>query len=152
MHYRLCRPDDFHQLYALEKSCFQPPLRFSRTYLERLIQNPRSATWIAEDDGIMAGFAIVDWTDQPASERVAYVETLEVSPAHRGRGIASGLLRRAEASAQSAGAMLIWLHVESTNHPAIRLYRAHGYRHRGSEGHYYARGRNADIYSKPLVP
>ena len=48
MHYRLYRPADFPQLYAIELACFQPPIRFSRRYMQRLIANPDSATWIAE--------------------------------------------------------------------------------------------------------
>lgn len=67
-------------------------------------------------------------------------------------GIASELLRRGEASARTAGAALIWLHVESTNESAIRLYRAHSFTHQGHEDHYYARERNAETYSKRLTP
>ena len=37
MIYRLYQPDDFAQLYAVEKTPFQPPIRFSRSYMRQLI-------------------------------------------------------------------------------------------------------------------
>ncbi len=150
MLYRLYQPADFPHLYAIEEICFQPPIRFSRSHLRKLIENPGSATWVVEEAGEIGGFAIVDWSGSPGQLR-AYVETIEVLPAQRGRGAGSELLRRIEDSARAANAAAIWLHVESTNTSAIRLYRAHGYQPQGSTRHYYARGRNADIYSKSLT-
>ncbi|HUY95887.1 MAG TPA: N-acetyltransferase [Terracidiphilus sp.] len=145
-------PADFPALYAIEELCFESPIRFSRVYLQRLIASPDSATWVAEEHSEIAGFTIVEWYDDPVAGRVAYIQTIEIASQFRRRGIASQLLRQAETSARSAGATLIWLHVESTNEAAIRLYRAHGFTHRGHEDHYYARGRNAEIYSKTLNP
>ena len=145
-------PADFPALYAIEELCFESPIRFSRVYLQRLIASPDSATWVAEENSEIAGFTIVEWYDDPVAGRVAYIQTIEIASQFRRRGIASQLLRQAETSARSAGATLIWLHVESTNEAAIRLYRAHGFTHRGHEDHYYARGRNAEIYSKTLNP
>jgi ribosomal protein S18 acetylase RimI-like enzyme len=145
-------PADFPALYAIEELCFQPPIRYSRVYMRRLIDGADSATWVAEEGPEIAGFTVVEWYGEAAAGRVAYIQTIEVAPAFRCRGIASELLRRAESSARAAGASLLWLHVESTNEPAIRLYRAHGFNHQGHENHYYARGRNAEIYAKPLSP
>jgi ribosomal protein S18 acetylase RimI-like enzyme len=155
MLYRLYHPTDFEPLYAIEELCFQPPLRFPRNYMRRVINNPGSATWIAEESDHMAGFAIVEWADPaagPAADRYAYIQTLEVSPQHRRLGIARELLTRLEDSAQKAGALSIWLHVDTENAPAIRLYQAHGYNKQGREEHYYSRHRAADIYSKALNP
>jgi ribosomal-protein-alanine N-acetyltransferase len=150
MHYRPYRPTDFDPLYAIEELCFQPPLRFPRAYMRRIIKNPDGATWIAEAEEQMIGFAIVEWSG-PLADRYAYIQTLEVSPEHRRHGIARELLTRLEQSAQAAGAAAIWLHVDTDNAPAIRLYQAHGYNKQGREEHYYARHRAADIYSKPLT-
>jgi len=51
MLYRLYQPADFAQLYAVEEICFQPPFRFSRALMRKLIANSSSATWIAEENG-----------------------------------------------------------------------------------------------------
>jgi len=152
MLYRPYTPADFPALYAIEELCFQPPIRYSRVYLQRLIASSDAATWVAEENSQPAGFTIVEWYDEPGAGRIAYIQTIEVAPEFRRRGIAAELLRRAEDSAHAAFASLLWLHVESTNEAAIRLYQAHGFIRQGSQAHYYARGRNADIYSKPLVP
>jgi ribosomal protein S18 acetylase RimI-like enzyme len=149
MDYRPYRPGDFAQLYAIEEACFEPPLRFGRWYMQQLISGSRAATWIAEEDGRMAGFAIVEWSTASAAT-AAYIYTIEVAAELRGRGVGSELLRRVEGSARAAGAAAVWLHVDAGNAPAIRLYEAHGYRRQGREERYYGRGRAALIYSKPL--
>jgi ribosomal-protein-alanine N-acetyltransferase len=150
VHFRLYQPSDFAQLYAIEEICFEPPLRFGRRYMRQLIANPNAATWIAEEDDQLAGFAIVEWTLEP-EHSAAYIQTLEVSPQHRRRGVGLELLRRLEGSAFEAGARLIWLHVDVENESAIRLYRAEGYEQKGRHENYYARHRPAEIYLKQLV-
>jgi ribosomal protein S18 acetylase RimI-like enzyme len=150
MLYRLYLPTDFPQLYAIEQACFQPPIRFSRRYMHHVLANPNSATWIAEEDGKMTGFAIVDWATE-ATPTTAYIQTVEVASACRKRGIATELLRRIEASAGTAGAVAISLHVAESNTTAIRLYHAHGYLPQGREEDYYAPGIHALAYSKPLA-
>ncbi len=149
MVYRLYEPTDFAALYAIEEICFKPPLRFERAYMRRLVSGRGGATWIAEEDARMAGFAIVEWTEV-ARGSIAYIQTIEVLPEMRGRGAGGELLRRLEGSARGAGARAIWLHVDQENDAAIRLYEAHGYARKGREEHYYARGRAALIYAKKI--
>lgn len=149
MQYRLYAPDDFAALYAIEEVCFQPPLRFDRGYMRRLVRNHSAATWIAEEDGRMAGFAIVEWTKNPTGV-VAYIATIEVAPEYRQRGVGGELLRRVEDSARAADAAALWLHVDAANAGAIRLYEAHGYSCEGREENFYPPRRAALIYGKAL--
>ena len=149
MLYRLYTPEDFTALYAIEEACFQPPLRFSRAYMRQLVSGSDAATWIAQGDGQMAGFAIVEW-EQETNETIAYIQTLEVAPQERGAGVGGELLRRIEGSARKVGAQEIWLHVDAENGAAIRLYERHGYRFEDREEDYYAQGRAALVYSKLL--
>jgi ribosomal protein S18 acetylase RimI-like enzyme len=148
--YRLYREEDFAPLYAIEEACFQPPLRFGRGYMRQVVASDSAATWIAEEEGHMAGFAILEWAES-ASGTAAYIQTLEVAPDRRRKGIAAELLRRLEGSARAVSAHVIWLHVDAENAAAIRLYEAHGYVRQGREEHYYARRRAALVYAKPLV-
>lgn len=163
MLYRLYAPQDFDVLYALEKVCFEPPFRFSRGTMRYLIQSPNTATWIAEEQGRMVGFAIVVWTkpksrapsDGPSlsgsnAEVSAYIQTIEVAPEARRRGVGRQLLAHIEGSARAAGARLIGLHVEAENSRATRLYEAQGYICRGKRENYYPQGRAALVYVKPL--
>jgi ribosomal protein S18 acetylase RimI-like enzyme len=149
MLYRLYTPDDFASLYAIEEVCFQPPFRFGRRYMRKLIESPTAATWIAEKDGRMAGFAIVEWTQHVGGVN-AYIPTIEVVPVWRGQGVGAELLRRIESSARGASALWIWLHVDAENAAAIRLYEANGYQNAGREEDFYSLGRAALIYGKPL--
>jgi ribosomal protein S18 acetylase RimI-like enzyme len=148
MEYRLYKPDDFAALYAIEEVCFRPPHQFSRGYMRHLIEQPNSATWIAEDDGSMCGFALVEWTRE--TEVVAYIQTLEVVPERRGQGVGRELLHHMENSASAAGVSLIWLHVDAENVAAIRIYELRGYVFQSREEDYYGRNRAALIYAKPL--
>jgi ribosomal protein S18 acetylase RimI-like enzyme len=145
--YRRYTPEDFIPLYALEERCFQPPSRFDRRYMRSLVNRETVATWIAEENGQIAGFAIVEWSK---SKVTAYIQTIEVAPEMRGRGVGRELLGRIESSARHAGADLIWLHVEEVNAAAIRLYEAQGYRCEGRQEDYYPLGRAALIYGKRL--
>lgn len=149
MRYRLYQSGDFAALYAVEELCFAPPFRFSRAYMRQLVQSRNSATWIAEEEGELIGFAIVEWAP---SENVitAYIQTIEVTPGRRGQGIGGELLRRIEDSARAAGTTTIRLHVDAENSAAIRLYKGRGYVRQGREEHYYARHRAAFIYCKTL--
>ena len=149
MQYHLYVPTDFPALYAVEELCFEPPVRFSRAYMRQLIESPNSATWIAEEDAELIGFSIVEWS-AGQSESIAYIQTLEVHPAFRNRGIGAELLGRAESSARAAGAHIIALHVDVENAAAIRLYESRGYARQGREEHYYARQRAALVYAKLL--
>ena len=149
MLYRLYKAEDFAALYAIEEVCFQPPHRFSRGYMRQLIQQANAATWIAEDDGRMAGFGIVEWSEEPVGT-VAYVQTLEVMPEVRASGVGGELLRRLEGSAREAGAVAVWLHVDAENAAAIWVYERNGYRLGGTEKDYYGRGRAGLVYAKTL--
>lgn len=150
MRYRLYKPEDFAALYAIEELCFLPPFRFSHSYMRKLVDTRDAATWIAEGNNTMVGFAIVAWRAFKGGI-MAYIETLEVIPSQRGKGIGAELLRRVEDSARTAGALSLWLHVDQTNLGAIRLYERHGFRSHGSEEHFYAPGRGALVYGKPLA-
>ena len=117
--------------------------------MRQLIRQPDAATWIAEQDGRIYGFGLVEWARE-AGETVAYIQTLEVLLESRGRGVGGELLRRMENSARVAAAGAIWLHVDAENAAAIRVYERSGYRVSGREENYYGRGRAGLIYTKPL--
>jgi ribosomal protein S18 acetylase RimI-like enzyme len=149
MDYRLYKPDDFAAIYAVEEVCFHPPFRFGRRYLQWLVNASNSTTWIAEEAETLAGFGVMEWT--PSIRGLsAYIQTIEVLPAHRGKGAGRELLTRLESSAHDAGAITLWLHVDASNATAIGLYESRGFLRVGEEKNYYAAGRDALIYRKEL--
>ena len=150
MQVRAYNPDDFAALYEIEEMCFQPAFRFSRSYMKELLGKPNSAGWIAEVEGVMAGFAIVEWTKEPNGIS-AYIDTIEVAASFRRRGLGSALLAKCEELARDAGADVLWLHVEDGNTGAASLYQSHGFVCLGMEEHFYASGRNALVNRKVLM-
>ena len=149
LNYRLYKPQDFEAVYGIEEVCFQPPMTFGRRYMRWLVQAQNAATWVAEDDRTLAGFAIVEWT-QAIHEISAYIQTIEVLPEMRGQGVGRELLKHMEGSALAAGASAIWLHVDVENWAAIRLYETYSFVRAGDEENYYAPGRGAYIYRKQV--
>lgn len=117
--------------------------------MKQLVSDADAATWIAEEDGRMAGFAIVQWGSE-AGEGIAYLQTIEVLPEARGRGVGAALLTRSEEAARAAGAARIWLHVDEENADAIRMYQRHGFVFEGRHENYYPQGRAALIAEKLL--
>jgi ribosomal protein S18 acetylase RimI-like enzyme len=149
VNFRLYAPGDFEQIYAIEQRCFLPGLRFSRRYLRQIVRSPHTATWIAEVDSLLAGFAVAAFATKK-DKVAAYLETIEVLSAFRGQGVGAELLRRVEASAAAATAGILWLHVDIANQHAIRFYQAHGYSSESIQEDYYPDGNAALIYRKPL--
>lgn len=147
MHYRLYKDEDFDALYAVEEECFKAPFRFGRAAMRRIIEEPRTATWIAEEDGAMVGFAVAEWFPTRSGMK-AYIQTIEVVEARRGQGVGEELLRRVEQSAREAGALAMGLHVDAENAAAIRLYERCGYECEGRQERYYPQGRAALVYVK----
>jgi ribosomal protein S18 acetylase RimI-like enzyme len=149
VNFRLYAPGDFERLYSVEQRCFPPQLRFSRRYLRQIVRSPQTATWVAEADSLLAGFAVAAFATK-TNGVAAYLETIEVLSAFRGQGVGAELLRRVEASAAAAAAGILWLHVDIANQHAIRFYQAHGYSSEGIQEDYYPDGNAALIYRKPL--
>lgn len=149
LHYRLYKAGDFDALYALEEECFKPPFRFGRAAMRRIVEEQKTATWIAEDDEGMAGFAVVEWFPTRSGTH-AYIQTIEVLETKRDEGVGAELLQRMERSAREAGALAMGLHVDAENAGAIRLYERSGYACEGRRENYYPQGRAALVYAKQL--
>jgi ribosomal protein S18 acetylase RimI-like enzyme len=69
--------------------------------------------------------------DRARRLRAAQIEDLRVATAHRRRGVASELMRRAEEEAAGRGFRTLGLGVDIDNVPARRLYRRDGYQESG---------------------
>jgi ribosomal-protein-alanine N-acetyltransferase len=147
---RRYRPEDLPLMHAVEELCFAPPLTFSCEQLRELATGESSFTSIAEDEGKLAGFAIAQLMKEPAL-CYGYLQTIDVAPEHRGRGIASKLLRHVEENIAAAGGRVMLLHVAVQNREAIGLYEKRGYSHVGLEEGFYRRNDgDAFIYEKRL--
>lgn len=77
---------------------------------------------VLEHDGVTVGYLWLRVTEP------AWVFSVEVVAAHRGRGHGRSLMHAAENASRDAGAATLVLNVFAANTPAVRLYESLGYR------------------------
>jgi [ribosomal protein S18]-alanine N-acetyltransferase len=144
------RPGDVPAMFALDLVCFDPVFRFSERAMRRFAEAPGALTALAECDGELAGFAIVQ-IERHAERVTGYVVTLDVAPAHRGQGLARCLMSEMERKSMAAGAKAMELHVFEQNIPALGLYQALGYGRIAVQADFYGRGLDGAVYRKFIV-
>ncbi len=173
--YRPVRPDETGDVEALDNSFttdavievtaaddgfvlrtvpVDPPLR--KVFPDDEDEDDRDGsceTHVAEDgDGLCGAVTFV----HEAWNRRLLVADLRVSPAHRGRGIGTGLMERALARGAELGARTAWLEVSSVNVPAVRAYRRMGFALCGLDASLYvgtsSEGETALFMSRAVAP
>lgn len=87
--------------------------------INRQADNTRFTLSVREQDRLIAGLTA------SSSYGWLHIHTLWVAEQHRGQGIGSELLRRAEMQARTSGCHHVWL--ETSNKRAARLYEVNGY-------------------------
>src|SRR5947209_13928873 len=145
---RKAQAADLEALDTLEHRVFATD-HLSRRSLRHFLGSPTAEVMVAEQDGDLAGTAIVLF--RPRSS-VARLYSISVAPHMSGRGIGPMLLAAAEAAAVARGCRAIRLEVHVSNHAAISRYRKSGYRAFGCIRGYYQDGGDALRFEKRLVP
>ncbi len=113
---------------------------------------PQVSFFAARLDGRVAGCgAVRRQPGETATAGQAYgeIKRMMVHPDCRGRGIGAALLRTLERQLREQGIGLALLETGRTQHEAVRLYEAAGYRLRGAFGGYPDNGLSA-FYAKRL--
>lgn len=127
--------DDLEAAFALDQSCFEPGIAYSRSEIRSFIARPGAIALAAEAAGSLAGFAIAE-----RRGRRGHVITIDIAEATRRRGLGrllfAELLRRLE----SAGAKEIRLEVDVRNAGAIRFYEGLGFGRTRTLRSYYGKG------------
>ena len=96
-------------------------VRTQETFLSRAAERVADTT-VAEVDGVVAGFIMVDRDE---------VEQVFVDARHRGSGVAAALLDEAERQVAAGGHARAWLAVVEGNARARRFYERAGWRDDG---------------------
>lgn len=143
------RPGDLPELVQLDARCFPPRIAYSRAELEFFVRHPRSTTTVAELEGRIAGFCVVDWKRE-AGVKVGHFITVDVAPEHRRAGIGRVLMEAGEAHLAGAGCTGVVLEVAVSNAGAQAFYEQLGYRESGYIPGYYGDGSSALVMRKPL--
>lgn len=104
-----------------------PETHFERTADAVLSGSPYAAAFIAERDGVPAGYGLVALThSNEAGGLVVWLEELYIRDAARGLGLGSALVAYIEKRYQGRAARFR-LEVEADNQAAARLYERLGY-------------------------
>lgn len=105
-----------------------PDATRSACWLDENLSTGRLRAFVAEDDGMLVGFAIA--MELPASLRLSHfwqIRDLFVLPTHRRLGVARTLLASVREAAIASGAVRLVVQTEEDNDPALRLYTDSGY-------------------------
>jgi [ribosomal protein S18]-alanine N-acetyltransferase len=117
------RRDDLEQLVALDHSCFDPGIAYSRSELAFYVRRPGATTKIAEMEDRIVGFAV----GKCDARGIAHVITLDIIAGARRQGIGTLLLRALHDEFVKRHARLSILEVSVENVGAIRFYEGMGY-------------------------
>jgi len=126
-------PNDFESIWRLDQLCFAENIAYSRDEMRMYLALRSSFCIIAEADGRLAGFTIMD--HRPP--RPAYMVTIDVDSAMRRHGVAATLLEEVERRILGQGGSSIRLEVAVNNQGAVDFYKRHGFREIGRKPGYY---------------
>lgn len=136
------KPGELDALYDLEARVYPEDMLWGRGEFKRLAR--KGLTWVAEDDGVPVGLMIIT-----VRRGVPYIDTIEVAPEARGKGIAGALMALGEEAVKDKGFDEIHLEVGSDN-LAKNLYLKKGYTIVQEKKDYYSKGHHALVMAKPL--
>lgn len=104
--------------------------------------------WAVEHEGEVIGFVILSFATGEC-----HVLNLCISPEYQHKGWGHALLEYALSWSKMQGAMMAYLEVRRSNHPAIKLYRKMNFKEIGQRKNYYpvAKGReDALVFARDL--
>jgi ribosomal protein S18 acetylase RimI-like enzyme len=139
---------DLAALVELERRCFDSDL-ISRRSFRHLLARANAAILAADQDGRLAGYALVQFSRGAA---VARLSSIAVDSALRGRGIGRGLLAAAEAEALARGCGLMRAEVRLDNHASLALFEGSGYHRIEVLEDYYEDHMGAYRFERTLAP
>lgn len=125
---------DFERIVELESLCFPKEHAYSRRQLRYLLMKANSMVLVETENRLIRGFLIVLYRK---GTTVAGLETINVDPLLRNKGIGMRLLTSAEQHLRKKGIRKIRLEVAITNQAAIKLYEHAGFQKTQLLRHYY---------------
>jgi len=134
--------DEIDDLYELEKRIYRKDMMWSKREFKQLVL--KGYTWVAEERGLLVGLIIIN-----LQHGIPSIDTIEVAPEARGKGIAGWLMDRGEAEMADLGFDEMRLEVGSDN-PAKDIYLRRGYHVVRIEKDYYSKGHHALLMSIPI--
>jgi len=142
------RPDDFAILWKIDQVCFAQGISYTRRELAFYIAQKRGFTLIAELEGRIVGFVVVDRDRQGQG----HVITIDVLPEARRSGLGSCLMAAAEERLRTLGCAVVFLETAVDNGAALAFYKRRGYSIVDIIPRYYLNSIDALVLAKDLAP
>ena len=147
-HIRTAGPDDVDALLAIEQASFTSDRLSRRSFVHLLTEG--NAVTLVDDAGAGRMRAYITVLFRP-DVSLARVYSIATAPGCQGRGVAAGLLVRAEALALAHGAVTMRLEIRKDNLASQQLFLRHGYAVFGQHHAYYEDGMDALRLEKSLT-
>ena len=116
--------DEIDAIVEIENKCFSGKAAYSKRQLEQLILNADSDCLVEKEEGIIRAFLIVTYRQRSLT---CNIETIDVDPAFKNRGIGLKLLKAAETDMKRRGMRWSQLEVSEGNEAALKVYLKAGY-------------------------
>jgi ribosomal protein S18 acetylase RimI-like enzyme len=161
------RPDDFNTLWAIDQSCFDPEIAYSRYELQVYLHRPGAFALVAEsgedhphstagaprsENPLLNDHSILGFIVAESSRRgMGHIITIDVLHGARRHHIGSALLAAAEERLRVIKCKALRLETAVDNASAISFYKHHGYDVIKVIPHYYSNGLDALLLEKNLL-
>jgi [ribosomal protein S18]-alanine N-acetyltransferase len=135
---------DLDQVMELEKAIFPSPWR--RSFFLSDINRPQGLSVVAEEDGVILGYAVAWGTEE------THLANLAVNECERGKGVGGKLLDEVIAFARRSEANSMYLEVRVSNAIARKFYSERGFVPTYLRKGYYENGEDAVIMERDVEP
>jgi [ribosomal protein S18]-alanine N-acetyltransferase len=122
--------EDLEALFTLDQACFRPGISYSKAELKHYLFGLWSISLVAENEGRIAGFAILEFVLEK-NYRVGHIVTIDVAAGQRRRGVGRMLIDALLELCRTAGVALARLEVAVDNDVAREFYRVLEFRETG---------------------
>jgi len=133
---------DLDQVMDLEKAIFPHPWR--RSFFLADISRPQGLSVVAEEDGVILGYAVAWGMEE------THLANLAVSEVERGKGVGAKLLDEVIAFARRSKAGSMYLEVRVSNTVARKFYSERGFVPTYLRKGYYENGEDAVIMEREV--
>ena len=132
---QIANASEIDAIFEIEQKCFPEKVAYSKRQLEYLILNANNDCLVEKQDGIIRAFLIVTYRQ---GSLTCNIETIDVDPAFKNKGIGLKLMEAAEIEAKRRGMRWSQLEVSEGNDAALKLYKKAGYTLKERIEGYYA--------------
>ncbi len=118
------KANEIDAIFEIERKCFPGKAGYSKRQLEYLVLDTNSTCLVDKLEGVIIAFLIVTYRQ---GSLTCNIETLDVNPAFKNKGIGLKLLKAAEIDMRRRGMRWSQLEVSEGNEAALKVYKKAGY-------------------------